>query len=481
MVKQRGLESKFKIASAATSREEIGNPPHYGTVNKLRQVGIPVVPHTSVQMTKKDYEKYDYLIGMDSLNIRNMQKITGGDPKHKIHKLLEFAGSSRDISDPWYSGNFDATYNDIVEGCEAFLRGADPNLIVNLSEPAKDVKDKFLSILEIALLKKDSRTVSLLIMCGANVDDVDTSQVPPSTLSSLFQYKCSNPPFDNEDDQLQLQISDLSDSVSEVKEKTSYLLRERINSKEIVFKKNSLTNVVNEIRLQYVSFAKAVSLAKRIVETIKSKRMKLLDLLFKTLIAEDKEMFSKALDKDNEEWKIFCNMAIERLQKRLSESSEENQKKFANFCIDRILEEQQKLENEKNQIMNVFPEVENIEINDDKKRTLLLAQNLIYTKVKPMIETLIRLLNEFHEESVKAIELRINFFENSIETIDMFSKSHHSLERIGLSDIIIAQLESNNQPKEEIFEKSKEQLKEHLVLTKGLAKAMQDTLLYLLQ
>ena len=121
MVSQRGLSNDFHIASAATSREEIGNSPHHGTVRKLREEGIPVIPHRAVQMTKKDYETYDYLIGMDDWNIRNMQRITGGDPEQKIYKLLEFAGSRRDIADPWYTGNFDVTYADIIEGCEALL------------------------------------------------------------------------------------------------------------------------------------------------------------------------------------------------------------------------------------------------------------------------------------------------------------------------------------------------------------------------
>ena len=122
MVKQRHIDHLFEINSAATSREEIGNPPHHGTVNKLRQVGIPLIPHRAVQMAKADYEKYDYLIGMDDWNIRNMLRIAGSDPDHKIRKLLSFAGSARDIADPWYTGNFDETYDDIIEGCEAFLR-----------------------------------------------------------------------------------------------------------------------------------------------------------------------------------------------------------------------------------------------------------------------------------------------------------------------------------------------------------------------
>lgn len=122
MVKERGLSHEFVIDSAATSREEIGNPPHYGTVNKLRQAGIPVVPHRARQMTKHDYLAYDYLIGMDDANIRNMERITGGDPEQKIHKLLEYAGSGRAIADPWYTGNFEETYADVSEGCAAFLK-----------------------------------------------------------------------------------------------------------------------------------------------------------------------------------------------------------------------------------------------------------------------------------------------------------------------------------------------------------------------
>ena len=121
LVTERGLSACFEIDSAATSREEIGNPTHYGTVNKLRQKNIPVIPHRARQMTQADYEYYDYLIGMDSANIRNMNRIAGGDPEGKIYKLPSFAGLSKDIADPWYTGNFDETYDDVLEGCEAFL------------------------------------------------------------------------------------------------------------------------------------------------------------------------------------------------------------------------------------------------------------------------------------------------------------------------------------------------------------------------
>lgn len=120
MVNRKGLSDRFYIDSAATSREEIGNGPHYGTVQKLREVGIPVVPHRARQMTRADYDNYDYLIGMDSYNVSNMTRIAGGDPDNKIYQMLEFAGINRSIADPWYTDNFDDTYNDLVIGLNGF-------------------------------------------------------------------------------------------------------------------------------------------------------------------------------------------------------------------------------------------------------------------------------------------------------------------------------------------------------------------------
>ena len=120
-VQRRGMENSFFIASAATSREEIGNPVHYGTVRKLREYGISTEGKYAVQLKKKDYEEYDYLIGMEQCNIRNMLRILGSDPQHKVYRMLDFTQNPRDIADPWYTGNFDRTYDDILEGCEALF------------------------------------------------------------------------------------------------------------------------------------------------------------------------------------------------------------------------------------------------------------------------------------------------------------------------------------------------------------------------
>jgi len=121
IVTKKGLGGDFHIASSATSTEEIGNPVHYGTRNKLNEYGISTKGKYAVQLTRKDYDKYDYLIGMDQRNIININKIVGSDGKNKVKKLLDFTANSRDIADPWYTGDFDQTYRDIYEGCEALL------------------------------------------------------------------------------------------------------------------------------------------------------------------------------------------------------------------------------------------------------------------------------------------------------------------------------------------------------------------------
>ena len=125
MVKKRGIADKFYIASAATSTEEIwgdrGNPVYPPARKELAKHGLSCDGKYAVQLKREDYAKYDYLIGMDSANIRNMERMCGGDPQGKIYKLLTFAGSQRDVADPWYTGNFKVTYDDVVEGCEAFL------------------------------------------------------------------------------------------------------------------------------------------------------------------------------------------------------------------------------------------------------------------------------------------------------------------------------------------------------------------------
>lgn len=121
MVNRLGLEDQFYVDSMATSTEEIGNPPHRGTIRKMKEAGIPVIPHRAKQISWSDYNKFDYIIGMDTWNIKNLRRMLREDPDGKVYKFLTFAESDRDIADPWYTGDFDATYNDVVEGCEGLL------------------------------------------------------------------------------------------------------------------------------------------------------------------------------------------------------------------------------------------------------------------------------------------------------------------------------------------------------------------------
>ena len=120
MVKKAGVE--VSVDSSATSREEIGNGVHYGTLRKLNEVGVPVYAHYAKQLTKADYKNFDYIIGMDEWNIKNIKRIVGEDKENKVFMLLDFTARKGDsIADPWYTGNFDVTYDDIKEGCEGLL------------------------------------------------------------------------------------------------------------------------------------------------------------------------------------------------------------------------------------------------------------------------------------------------------------------------------------------------------------------------
>ncbi len=121
LVEKAGLEDSFLIESAATSTEEIGNRVYPPARRKLAEHGISCEGKTARQMTRSDYDHYDLLIGMDSWNIRNMRNICGGDPEGKITMLMDYTSRPGDVADPWYTGDFEATWRDVLEGCRAVL------------------------------------------------------------------------------------------------------------------------------------------------------------------------------------------------------------------------------------------------------------------------------------------------------------------------------------------------------------------------
>ncbi len=121
MVSDRGLGGEFFIASSATSTEEIGNPVYPPARRELLSHGISPDGKYAVQLSRTDYEKYDLFVGMDSANVRNMLRMFGSDPDSKIKKLLDYTDRGGDVADPWYTGDFKATYRDVSDGCEALL------------------------------------------------------------------------------------------------------------------------------------------------------------------------------------------------------------------------------------------------------------------------------------------------------------------------------------------------------------------------
>ena len=121
LVKEAGLEQSVYVASAATSTEEIGNPVYPPARRKLKEHGIDCSGKCARQLQKRDYREFDLLIGMDRANLRNMARICGGDPEGKMHLLLDFRDRPGEVADPWYTGDFDATWRDVEEGCRGLL------------------------------------------------------------------------------------------------------------------------------------------------------------------------------------------------------------------------------------------------------------------------------------------------------------------------------------------------------------------------
>ena len=122
LVQKARLASQFHIESAATSREEIGNPVYPPARRKLAEHEITCGGHAARQLTKQDYDEYDLLIGMDSANLRNMQRICGGDPDGKLHLLMDYTDRPGDVADPWYTGDFESTWQDVLAGGQGLLK-----------------------------------------------------------------------------------------------------------------------------------------------------------------------------------------------------------------------------------------------------------------------------------------------------------------------------------------------------------------------
>lgn len=122
LVRRAGREDDFFVASAACRRDEIGSDTYLGTREKLDEMGIPYQRRRAVQITKEDYDSYDFIVAMDMENVRDLDRLLGGDPQKKVRRLMEFAGEKRDVADPWYTGDFDTTYMDVLKGCKALLK-----------------------------------------------------------------------------------------------------------------------------------------------------------------------------------------------------------------------------------------------------------------------------------------------------------------------------------------------------------------------
>ena len=127
---RRHLDHLIEVSSGATSYEEYGNPVYLPAVQKMKREGVTIYPHRATPIVKEDYDRYDMFIGMEDYNLRRMRNIFGGDKDNKISKLLDYTSRGGDIADPWYSGNFDATYRDVVEGVDGLINHLTENNLI---------------------------------------------------------------------------------------------------------------------------------------------------------------------------------------------------------------------------------------------------------------------------------------------------------------------------------------------------------------
>ena len=127
LVRKAGLEDEISVDSKACRTDELGSDTYFGTKAVLREKGIPFTRRRATQIAKEDYGKNDYIIGMDRENMRDLAHIMGGDPEGKLHLLMDFAGEHREVADPWYTGDFETTYEDVAKGCQAVLEAVKRN------------------------------------------------------------------------------------------------------------------------------------------------------------------------------------------------------------------------------------------------------------------------------------------------------------------------------------------------------------------
>ncbi|MBR2734493.1 MAG: low molecular weight phosphotyrosine protein phosphatase [Selenomonadaceae bacterium] len=120
LVAQRGLQKNFQVESAGT-HPSIGTPMSYGTAHELKKNNVPFTRRTSKDLLESDYERFDYIVGLDRSNVRDLRDLFNGDPDGKIFLLMDFAGEHRDVADPWYTEDYATTYRDVLIGCEALL------------------------------------------------------------------------------------------------------------------------------------------------------------------------------------------------------------------------------------------------------------------------------------------------------------------------------------------------------------------------
>lgn len=331
-------------------------------------------------------------------------------------------------------------------------KGADPNSIILLKD-----SDNFTTqtILDVALGKKDGRTVSLLITCGADTSKVDKSKLSPSILAEIQKYDPENVEINQSDNDIVNKIDKLISIIDDFKQHLNSSI-DFIHS-IVDIKKVNVPSLIAQISQQYDYINTVIEL---LPETIDEKRKTLLDYQFQQLTKDDNDIFLAAFNEDFNEWIAFCDNSLLRIQKRFENEQNPIMRESLISIIKYVNKFKKSMDDDKKEILSPFSNsIQNIEY-DENKRIELLQINRMYSKVKPTIETISLLHKTFYQESLKIINMTIEFFSKNIELINNITQSHELLEKAGFSDLNIAQIESNNQQRLEFLKTNINQLEE---------------------
>ena len=346
-------------------------------------------------------------------------------------------------------------------------RGADPNAPIPInylqSMNSKESNSKIMiRPLDIAISKKDGRSVSTLITCGADVGLVDQTKLRPSIKTQLDKYRGGKI---SEDLDIKNKLSDLQNQINSYSEANETIINEM--KKIVDYRSEEISPIINKIRKHYLLSSELVTLIMNIVENIQKRRQTLLDSQFNLLVEDDKNIFQQGFEDDNKEWENLYKNTTEKLKQKANSTTSEAVRQFCSRCIREIESQLNQFKQNSKQVLsplrissNYSKSVGQDQLTSNASR--LLSLNYVYQELKRKMETVFNLLYEFHTKSLQTVNGFLNIMNQYMDTINEISKSNQDnlFNRLGFSKSIIETIEDENGERKSIVEQTQSKLDE---------------------